>query len=184
MRGFCIFLAAALLTSVCCAQEAFAPLRVGEVVPVYALQALDGKAVRVGPGQPLTLLNLWATWCAPCRREFPEIQRLQQHYRTRGLRVVAVSIDRGSDNPVRAFIKRVGVTFIVTHDNTGGIERAYRATGVPESFLIARDGRLLWHRVGPLDLKSQELQAALEAALKPIARVSARPGAKGRAQRL
>jgi len=174
MRRFGLLLAAALSTSLCCAEEAFAPLRIGDAVPVYAARTLDGKAVRIGAGEPLTLLNLWATWCAPCRREFPEIEKLQRQYRARGLRVVAVSIDRGGDGAVRAFIRRMGVTFTVVHDSTGGIERAFRATGVPESFLISGDGHLRWHRAGPLDLKSRELRDALRAELVAAPGVSDR----------
>jgi cytochrome c biogenesis protein CcmG, thiol:disulfide interchange protein DsbE len=101
----------------------------------------------------VVLLNIWATWCAPCRVEMPSIEALQRTYGPRGLRIIAVSVDApGTDSTIRSFAQHYGLTFEILHDPTvkpfdadgdrmpGAIEQAYQTTGVPETFVIARDG--------------------------------------------
>jgi peroxiredoxin len=101
----------------------------------------------------VVLLNIWATWCPPCRVEMPSIEALQRAYGSRGLHIVAVSVDApGMDSAIAAFAKQYGLTFEILHDPTvrpftadgsrlpGDIERDYQTTGVPETFVIARDG--------------------------------------------
>lgn len=91
-------------------------------------------------GQPV-LLNIWATWCPPCRAEMPSIERLHEKYGRKGLKVVAVSIDdAGSEAGIRAFARDMGLTFEILHDSTGQIQHAYQTTGVPETIIIGRDG--------------------------------------------
>jgi thiol-disulfide isomerase/thioredoxin len=87
------------------------------------------------------LLNIWATWCAPCREEMPRIERLYQELGPQGLAVVAVSIDNpGMTDAIREFRKEMGLTFDVLHDESGRIRDDYQTTGVPETFLIDRAG--------------------------------------------
>jgi peroxiredoxin len=91
-------------------------------------------------GRPV-LLNIWATWCAPCRDEMPRIERLYQELGPQGLAVVAVSIDNpGMTDAIREFRKEMGLTFDVLHDESGRIRDDYQTTGVPETFLIDRAG--------------------------------------------
>jgi peroxiredoxin len=89
----------------------------------------------------LVLLNIWATWCEPCQREMPSMERLYREMGPRGLKVVAVSIDDGgAAADIREFVKEHGLTFDILHDPTGGIMQTYQMIGVPESFLISPDG--------------------------------------------
>ncbi|MGI9091478.1 MAG: redoxin domain-containing protein [Gemmatimonadaceae bacterium] len=91
-------------------------------------------------GHPV-LLNIWATWCAPCRAEMPSIERVYQTYGPKGLKVVSVSIDdAGTEAGIRAFAHDMGLTFEILHDSTGQVQRAYQTTGVPETVIIGRDG--------------------------------------------
>lgn len=91
----------------------------------------------------VVLLNIWATWCAPCRDEMPSIQALHESMGPKGLKIVAVSIDQpGDELKIQDFIKEFGLTFEVLHDSTGSIQTFYRTTGVPETFIIARDGTI------------------------------------------
>lgn len=96
----------------------------------------------------VTLVNIWATYCLPCREEMPAIERLYREFSPRGFRVVAVSIDEGNGDDVRAFIEELGLTFDVLHDPTGAIEKIYLTTGVPESFLLDRDGIIVKKVIG------------------------------------
>jgi len=89
----------------------------------------------------VVLLNVWATWCAPCEAEMPSMERLHRSYADSGLRIVAVSIDNpGREDAVREFIARYGLTFEILHDPTKRIIDDYRTNGVPETFVIGRDG--------------------------------------------
>jgi thiol-disulfide isomerase/thioredoxin len=98
----------------------------------------------------VVLLNVWATWCAPCREEMPSMQRLRQAISDPDFQVVAVSVD--ADAPgvlgylgrpggdVEGFVEELGLTFDILRDPSGRIGETYQTTGLPETFLIGRDG--------------------------------------------
>ena len=89
----------------------------------------------------VVLLNIWATWCPPCRIEMPSIEALHREFAAKGFRVVAVSIDEpGSEAAIREFVRDYGLTFEVLYDPTKRIQTVYQSNGVPETFLIGRDG--------------------------------------------
>lgn len=99
-------------------------------------------------GKPM-LLNLWATWCAPCRAEMPRIERLYKELGPQGLAVVAVSIDSpGMTDAIQDFRKEMGMTFDVLYDEAGKIRDDYQSTGVPETFLIDRTGVIRRRLIG------------------------------------
>ncbi len=147
--------------------ERFQPLAVGAPAPAYAVRTLDGDTIRVGGGPGAgsdgvpTLLNIWATWCGPCKREFPELERIHRAHSAAGLRIVAVSIDLGDDAPVASFVREHGATFAIGRDVTGTVQERFQSIGVPESYLIAADGTLLWRHVGELPAHDAGLLAAL-----------------------
>ena len=89
----------------------------------------------------VVLLNVWATWCGPCEAEMPSMERLHRSFADSGLRIVAVSIDApGSEETIRAFAERYGLTFDILHDPEKAITRSYRTSGVPETFVVDREG--------------------------------------------
>lgn len=97
-------------------------------------------------GQPV-ILNVWATWCDPCREEMPGFERLYRDYQSRGLRIVAVSIDdEGARQLVRDFVREHGLTFDILQDPGSDIMAAFAVRGVPETFLIARSGQIVARR--------------------------------------
>jgi peroxiredoxin len=102
--------------------------------------ATDDTVTVSGLAGEVILLNIWATWCGPCEEEMPSMQRLHEALGDSGLRIVAVSVDLGSAASVRAWVEERGLTFTIWQDKSGRIERAYQATGVPESFVIDREG--------------------------------------------
>jgi cytochrome c biogenesis protein CcmG/thiol:disulfide interchange protein DsbE len=161
--------AAATRTGAAAGDDAFRPLAVGDTVPAYAAAVVGagaGDSVRVAAGaQPLTLVNVWATWCTSCREEFADLERLHREYAPRGVRVVAVSVDEGSDAKVARFATAEKVTFPVAHDAAGRVQRLYQTVGVPETYLVSPAGTLLWRKAGALSHGAPEARAALEAAL-------------------
>jgi cytochrome c biogenesis protein CcmG, thiol:disulfide interchange protein DsbE len=120
------------------------PLGTGTQAPRFQAATLDTppkqRSLADYKGQ-VVLVNIWATWCEPCRVEMPSIERLYKQYGPKGLRVVAVSIDDpGTDAAIRAFVHDMGLTFDILHDPAGKIEHAYQTTGYPETVIIGKDG--------------------------------------------
>jgi cytochrome c biogenesis protein CcmG, thiol:disulfide interchange protein DsbE len=140
---------------------AFRPLRVGDVVPKYAARTLTGDSIRVGAGAPV-LLNVWATWCTSCREEMADLAALEHVYAPRGVRVLAVSVDAGDGTRVRRFVDAEHLPFAVAHDPAGVVQRTFQAVGVPETYLISGDGRLLWVQRGGLHGAPAAVRATLD----------------------
>ena len=152
--------------------EAFRPIAVGQLVPELTVRTLEGDSARIAAGEPVTLLHVWATWCGPCQKEFPEIEAIQREFGPRGLRIVAVSVDEGDDDPVRAFAEDKGATFEIGRDPDGSIRRLYQGIGVPESYLISADGRLLVRQFGAIPEGAAAMRAEIEKALESSSQTS------------
>ena len=152
--------------------EAFRPIAVGLLAPELTVRTLEGDSARIAAGEPVTLLHVWATWCGPCQKEFPEIEAIQREFGPRGLRIVAVSVDEGDDDPVRAFAEDKGATFEIGRDPAGSIRRLYQGIGVPESYLISADGRLLVRQFGAIPEGAAAMRAEIEKALKASSQTS------------
>jgi cytochrome c biogenesis protein CcmG/thiol:disulfide interchange protein DsbE len=116
----------------------------------------------------VVLLNVWATWCAPCRVEMPSMEALHRDFGAKGLRVVAVSVDEIAGPPqIRDFARELGLTFEILHDSARHIVRAYRVRGYPQSFVIGRDGTIRRKWIGPDDWNSASNRALVKALLAP-----------------
>lgn len=134
----------------------FSPVTVGAQAPDFTARSLDGGEVKLSDfrGQ-VVLVNIWATWCPPCREEMPSMQRLYEEFEGRDFEILAVSIDAplgGRDElgrpggDLEAFAREYGLTFPILHDPSRRVEDLYQTTGVPESFIVGRDG-LVYRRL-------------------------------------
>jgi cytochrome c biogenesis protein CcmG/thiol:disulfide interchange protein DsbE len=94
------------------------------------------------------LLNIWATWCDPCRVEMPAMEKLNEHLAGTDLRIVAVSVDKDGPDVVMKFVNSLGLRFDILQDQSGDIQRTLQTTGVPESFVIDRDGVIIKKIIG------------------------------------
>lgn len=145
------------------------PLTIGSEAPDFAAVTMPAA-----PAQPVTkgiddyegevvLLNIWATWCGPCRIEMPSMERLQQRLGPKGLRIVAVSVDDpGMEQKILAFADELDLTFELLYDAPGAIRQIYQTTGVPETFIIGRDGKVRRRIIGADDWSSEANIAFLE----------------------
>ena len=114
------------------------------------------------------LLNVWATWCHPCRDEIPELEVLHQRLQGRGLEIVGVSVDvPGMEGGIRSFMKEFGMSYAVWLDPDERVSSQFRTIGVPETFLIDRAGVIRWRKIGPVRRDDPTLSAALDRALAP-----------------
>jgi cytochrome c biogenesis protein CcmG/thiol:disulfide interchange protein DsbE len=124
---------------------------VGDVMPPYSTKLLDGKPFDLKSEKgSVVLLNVWASWCQPCRFETPELQALHQKYGARGFKVIGVSVDEGDPADVKKFIEETRITYPIALDAEGRIANVLRTTVLPTSVLISRDGHIVWRKVGPV----------------------------------
>ncbi len=144
------------------------PPRTGDVAPDFQAVALEGGqtvALADFRGGPV-LVNLWATWCGPCRFETPYLQSVYEEYGDRGLKIAGVSVDsRASLEAVEAFLADNGVTYDILLDPDMISTDVFAAIGLPASFLIDSDGVILFDRLGPILEDDPDFLAALEKAL-------------------
>ena len=111
--------------------------------PSFKLKNLVGDTVTLNNFKGKTvLLNFWATWCLPCKEELPAMQRLYKELGSRGLEVVAISIDRGNPDRVKKYIDRYNLTFPILLDPGQEIRKSYFIMGLPTRYLIGSNGRL------------------------------------------
>ncbi len=110
------------------------PTRTGTVSP----DSLQGR---------ITLVDFWASWCDPCRRSFPWMNDLYARYAASGFRIVAIDLDKSRDQ-ADDFLARFPATFTVAFDSAGKTAEAFRVSAMPSSFLIGRDGTILYSHAG------------------------------------
>lgn len=126
--------------------------RLGKPVADFSLPNLQGETVSLSSLKgKVVFLNVWATWCQPCIEEMPAIQSLHDQLQPRGLEVLTVSIDPLGSQIVTPFVKKYGLSFPVLLDMKSHIQKLYGTAGVPESFIIDKNGRLVEKVVGPRD---------------------------------
>jgi thiol-disulfide isomerase/thioredoxin len=139
----------------------------GRPAPAFQAVTLAGDTVSLEALRGSTvLLNLWATWCAPCRRETPYLQSLHEKLAPQGLVVVGVSVDAfGAERDVEEFMTEFGVTYQILHDPAMRSLDVFSAIGLPATYLIGKGGTLLWVRLGPVEPGDPEFERELTAAL-------------------
>jgi cytochrome c biogenesis protein CcmG, thiol:disulfide interchange protein DsbE len=164
-------LIALLLLSAACRQEAASrpapPVKpAGPAMPAYKAQWLDGKPFDLaGQKGSVVLLNLWATWCGPCRFEIPDLEKLHTQYAGRGFKVIGVSLDEGGAKDVRPFVADQKIIYPIALDPDGKIATILDASVIPTSVLVDKAGSIVWKHSGIVDTKDPALLKALESAL-------------------
>jgi len=126
--------------------------RVHKPAPDFSLPRLRGGRLRLQDMRgKVVLMHFWATWCAPCRHEMPQIESLWRRHRASGLMVLGVNVDRGNPNGVRDFIHERDVTFPVLLDPKGEVRNRYEVRALPTSYIIGRDGKIIGRIIGERD---------------------------------
>jgi peroxiredoxin len=136
----------------CAPIENAGPPQVDELARDYAATTLDGESVSLESlrGQ-VVLLNLWATWCGPCRAETPYLQSVYEEHKDDGFEIVGISMDTGdAADDIAMFVDEYAVTYTILHDPTMQGMELYQVLGLPATFLIDREGVLRWMRYGPI----------------------------------
>ena len=159
---------ALLLWVSACAPGELGPPQVGDPAPEFQAVSLEtGRTVSLADyaGQTI-LVNLWATWCAPCRFETPYLQSVYEENRERGLMIVGVSVDSPSAiDSVWDFLEEMGVTYDILLDPDIVSTDAFLPFGYPASYLIDGEGVVRFVRVGPIEEGDPAFLEALEQTL-------------------
>ena len=134
--------------------------RTGYAAPDFTLPDLEGKLFRLSDFRGrVVFLNLWATWCPPCRMEMPSMEALYRRLQGRDFVMLAVAEDEGGAAAVRPFVRDAGITFPVLLDPSGTLSPRFGATGYPETFIIDRNGQVVNHTIGPAEWDSEQMVA-------------------------
>jgi thiol-disulfide isomerase/thioredoxin len=155
--------------------------QVAALMPADPPQSLKSLAFNGADGKPFglaghtgktVLLNLWATWCAPCRAEMPALDTLQQELGGDKFEVVAVNVDTGDDTKPKAFLKEIGVEKLNYYSDHSlalfnDVKERGLALGLPVTMLIDAEGCLIAHMNGPAEWSGADAKKLIETALKP-----------------
>jgi thiol-disulfide isomerase/thioredoxin len=110
-------------------------------------------------------LDFWASWCSPCLASFPWMNKLHKDLQAQGFEIIAVNVD-AEHAAAQKFIQQHPVDFEIIFDPQGKLAEAHKVMGMPSSFLYGRDGKLLSSHIGFSNKKTDQLRAAIEAALQ------------------
>ncbi len=154
------FFASALLFA---APAAFA-LEAGQLAPDFKLKGNAEIITLSGLRGQFVYVDFWASWCAPCRLSFPWMSVLQNKFRDKGLVVVAINLDE-SNEPTREFLGKFPPGFKVAYDPQAVTPKAYEVLGMPTSFLIGKDGKVIFRHSGFKNADRAELEARIATAM-------------------
>ena len=140
---------------------------VGYLAPDFNLRNLKGNYDSLDSyhGQ-VVVLNFWATWCAPCRVEMPSFEKLYRRYRSEGVTVLAVALDKNAGPKIKSFVDEYGLSFPVLLDEKGEVERLYPSMTIPFTYVIDREGRVVARVDGAKNWESNKTFEAIEYLLK------------------
>jgi peroxiredoxin len=140
---------------------------VGYLAPDFNLRNVKGnyESLESFRGQVI-ILNFWATWCAPCRVEMPSFEKLYRRYRSEGITVLAVTLDKNSGQKVKSFVDKYGLSFPILLDEKSKAERLYPSMTIPFTYVIDRKGRVVARVDGAKNWESNETFEAIEYLLK------------------
>lgn len=142
-------------------RDRMSPVTPGRPAPEFAAVDLSGTPKTLADYQgKVLLINIWATWCPPCQQEMPSMQRLREAVPDEDFAILAVSVDapfgerdlfgrEGGD--LQIFAETMGLTFRILHDPSGKVQETYQTTGVPESFVVDRNGVIFKKVAGPTE---------------------------------
>ena len=148
--------------------EAVKPAAVGDKVRAFQLPDLQGKRQGLPQGR-VYLLNFWATWCPPCRKEVPSMVSLYEQLKDKGFDIIAVSVDRSRDDVIN-FVQEYHMSFTVLHDDNAQVSAQYGVFRYPETFIVDKNGVIRQHLNGAVDWEDQDFVRYIQSLLDEPAR--------------
>ena len=162
MLSFFMFLSVFAVENTSAAEDLYEALRVvkpkiAKPAPVFTLKRLKGGDISLEDLKGKTvLLHFWATWCKPCIKEMPTMEKFYNTFKDKKFEILAISIDRGNVRGVESFVKMTGMTFPVLLDQDQTIRKKYFINGLPTSYLIDDKGKLKGYISGERDWSGKD----------------------------
>ncbi len=129
--------------------EGFISRKIGEALPDLTFHTLDGKAVKLSDlKSKVVVINFWATWCGPCVKEMPSLQKLATEYASRGLTVVGVNLDENPADVLTSFLMKHEIKFQSFIDPTGDLANRFEVSGLPLTLVVDGTRKLLLEHLG------------------------------------
>ena len=153
-----IYIIVTLLVGITISSPILARNLINQKAPPFTLSTVEGKEFRFPGEKRPALISFWTTWCAPCREELPELNRLRDRYGDR-LQLLAINV-KESPKRVQRFLDKVNLNYPVLLDKEGVVARAYKMRGLPYIFIIDADGIVREDILGSLPIP--QLQKMLE----------------------
>jgi len=148
------------------APQAASGVEVGDAMPAYSAPLLDGAELDIAKEKGnVVLLNVWATWCGPCRAEIPELEKMHKAHASDGFKVVGVSLDEGGVDGVKEFVKQHEMTYPIALDPDSHLTTLFHTAVIPTTVLIDRSGKIVWKKYGMIEAGDKTLADALQKAL-------------------
>ena len=168
---YCLILSVTLLMTAGCKKKeeaaGVAEVKETKLAPEITVNSLKNVPLKLSELKgKVVLLNFWASWCPPCREEIPSMMKLDNAMAGKPFQMLAVSIDEGGVPDIEAFFKSSGLSLPAYTDPGGVAVKTYGITGVPESFVIDKNGILVKKVIGPLAWDSPETISFLEGLMK------------------
>ena len=140
-------------------------VNVGDVPPPFVLPNLDGEEMTLSDFEgKVVVLDLWATWCPPCREEIPFLIELYDEFEEQGLEIVGIGLDQGGATDLAPFVDKNGVDYTILVGNRS-IGDAYKVSGIPTTLIIGRDGRIAAKHIGFSNELRPEMRSEIETLL-------------------
>lgn len=136
-----------------------------QIAPDFSLYSLNGEKVSLKDYRgKVVILHFWATWCDPCKEEMPTIEKMHREFKNSDLVILTVSIDKRGIDTVRSYVKEF--TFPVLVSLNGKLNDAYLTWGIPVSYIVDRNGRLIGRTIGPRNWNSDDMKNLIKEILR------------------
>jgi len=140
-------------------------LEAGSKAPDFSLPGSQGSVTLSSTAGSVVYLDFWASWCGPCRQSFPWMNSMQEKYRAQGLKVIGVNLDAKNED-AKKFLAQNQAKFTVAFDSKGLTPKTFGVKGMPTSFLIGRDGKIIAQHLGFKEADREDLEKQIKAALE------------------
>lgn len=140
-------------------------LEAGSKAPDFELPGVQGPVKLSSTAGSVVYVDFWASWCGPCRQSFSWMNAVQDKYRAQGLKIIGVNLDAKNED-ARKFLLQIPAKFTIAFDSKGLTPKTYGVKGMPTSFLIGRDGKIIFQHLGFKEADRESLEKQIKAALE------------------